>query len=99
MNIEKLNDFLSTVELPILTEETDTPRQLVLEKNGEVIASYDPVYSFETSEGGTLTIKGWLNRNYVHALNTFDTVKIYKYGKDLAYQAQEVLQEFNHPNT
>jgi hypothetical protein len=92
--MEKLKEFISTIELPIHIENTNNPKQLVLTKNGEYISSYDPVWKLEV-DGEELKVTGWLNRVYSHKLGEFDTIQIYKYLKDKPYRKEDVLQTFS----
>ena len=92
MKPKTLKEFVSEIDMPIRVVNTENPRQLVLAKNGDYVASYDPVWKLEVDSDGGLVITGWLNKKYEHKAEEFDRVLVYRYQKDLPYREEDVLQ-------
>lgn len=68
----KLSEFLEEQDLPILFSEG---RQLQVEKDGELVNSYDPVFDIQIEEG-ELRIEGFMNHFYTHRLEDFDNLTV-----------------------
>ena len=66
----KLKEELLKIELPLLVSDN---KQLSLYKDGELVASYDPVYEIKIKKEEVVII-GWLEREYKHKLSEFNSI-------------------------
>ena len=80
-------------KLPLSTDE-DPPRQLILRKDGEYVAAYDPVSKIELRDK-ELVITGYLDYEYVWKLDEVDTLEIIKWdGTVMNDKDHEVLDTY-----